>query len=79
MIRLPDKVKEALKTSSVSKNFRIKFPNGEYRDLTNSDILSESVKLTESIISGDTFQYGLCEASVLEFDTINIPNIKGCT
>jgi hypothetical protein len=79
MIQVPDEIKELLKQGSVRKNFRVKFPNGDHADLTNKDIISESVSFTESLCSQDELKFGLCEANTISFETFNVGNIKGKT
>ena len=76
MIDVPEEVKELCKQDSVSKNFRIVFPNGEYRDLTNADMVAESVIFTESIGSTNGLRFGLCEGATLEFQTSFNANIR---
>lgn len=76
MINIPEEVKQLFKQNSVSKNFRVSFPNGEYRDLVNKDFVSESVIFTESIGSTDGLKLGLSEGSTLEFQTYFNENIK---
>lgn len=78
MLNIPEEVKRLLKQDSVKKNFRVHFPNGEYDDITNGNLVAESVVLTESLCSGQNIKFGLCEASQLEFETIGVGNIKGC-
>lgn len=77
MLYIPEEVKEILKKDSVKKNLRISFPNGERADITNENIISESMSFTESICSRDYLKFGLCEAPVIEFETVGIENIKG--
>lgn len=77
MLNIPDKVKLLFKRDSVKKNFRVHFVNGEYPDLTNADLNGESVKFTESLCQRDKFKFGLCEASTISFEVVNVPNIKG--
>ena len=60
------------------KYLRIHFVNGEYRDLTNTDIVQESFSFTESLCSSDSLKFGLCEAAEVTFETVGIPNITGC-
>lgn len=79
MIVMPDEVKEILKNDSVKKNLRISFPNGEREDIINKNIVSESMSFTESISSREELRFGLCEASVLEFETVGVENISGKT
>lgn len=78
MLDVPQEVKDLFLQNNTQKNFRIKFPNGEFEDITNSNIISESVRFTESLCSQQNLKFGLCEASVLEFETIDVGNIKGC-
>lgn len=78
MLNIPEEVKRLLKQDSVKKNFRVHFPNGEYDDITNGNLVAESVVLTESLCSEQNIKFGLCEASQLEFETIGVGNIKNC-
>lgn len=77
MLNIPDSVKALFKQDGVYKNFRARFPNGELPDITNENIVQESVKFTESICSQDIFCFGLAEASCIEFETVGIENIYG--
>lgn len=79
MLNIPDTVKALFKLDNIKKNFRVQFPNGEYADLTNDDIVLDSVKFTESICSTDTFRFGLAESSVIEFETVGVGNMRGMT
>lgn len=76
MLTIPSAVEEALKNGA-QKNFRVHFPNGERADITNDNIVSESVSFTESICSQSELKFGLAEASVLEFETVGVENIRG--
>ena len=78
MLEIREEVKNLLRNEAAAINFRVHFPNGEHADLTNTDIVSESVQFTESLCSQENLKFGLCEASVLEFETIGVENIKGC-
>ena len=77
MLNIPNQIINLFKTDSVRKNFRVHFPNGENADLTNSDIVAGSVQFTESICSKDVLQFGLAEASRIEFECVNVQNIYG--
>ena len=79
MLTIPATIEALFKADSVRKNFRVHFPNGENADLTNSDIISGSVKFTESVCSKDALQFGLAEASRIEFECVNVQNIYGMT
>jgi hypothetical protein len=79
MLNIPAEIKELLKSDSVHKNFRVHFPNGEREDITNENIISESVSFTESICSNPTLQFGLCETPMIQFETFGVDNVKGAT
>lgn len=79
MLDVPENVKKQYRRDSVPKNMRIHFPGGELQDITNENIVSESVTLTESLCSRDNLKFGLCEASVFECELAGIEkNISGC-
>ena len=77
MLNIPDSVKALFKQDGVRKNFRAHFPNGELPDITNDNIVKESVNFTESICSQDVFKFGLSEASVIEIETVGVGNMYG--
>ena len=77
MLNIPDEVKALFSSDTVHKNFHVHFPNGEYTDLNNEDIVSESVQFTESLCSQQYFKFGLAEASQIEFTAVGIPNVRG--
>lgn len=79
MLNIPESVKALYKTDGTRKNFRVQFPNGEMADLTNADVVRESVHFTESICSQNVFRFGLAEASVIEFETVGVGNMYGMT
>lgn len=79
MLTIPNSIKTLFKTDGTRKNFRVQFPNGELPDITNDNIVRESVHFTESICSQSTFRFGLAEASVIEFETVGIGNMYGYT
>ena len=77
MLNIPDEVKALFSSDTVKKNFHVRFPDGEYTDLNNENILSESVNFTESLCSQQYFKFGLAEASQIEFTAVGIPNVRG--
>lgn len=77
MVNVPKEIEKLYKTGSVKKRYVFSFPNGERDDITNENLISESVSFTESICSQDRLKFGLCEAPVLEFETAGVENIKG--
>ena len=82
MLDIPDAIKSlylADKQADVRRNFRVQFPNGEMPDINADQILTESVKLDESIMSRSTFKFGLAEAPQISFETIGVPNMMGMT
>lgn len=79
MLNIPDSVKALFKLDNVKKNFRVQFPNGEFSDLTNNDIVLGSVRFTESVCSQASFRFGLAERSVIEFETVGVGNMRGMT
>lgn len=78
MLDIPEYAKAAFRKDGAHKIIRIHFPNGEHEDLVNKDIVSESLRFTESACSEKNLKFGLCEASELRFSTIECGNIKGC-
>lgn len=78
MLNIPDEVKKLLKDDNVTKNFRVHFPNGERADITNENIVAESVVLDEALSSESQLRFGLCDVAHLEFEVFGIENIKGC-
>jgi len=77
MLNIPDEVKALCSSDIVHKNFHVHFPDGEYTDLNNENVISESVKFTESLCSQQYFKFGLAEASQIEFVAVGIPNVRG--
>lgn len=77
MLNIPSEVKALFSSDIVHKNFHVHFPDSEYRDLNNEDVITESVQFTESLCSQQYFKFGLAEASQIEFTAVAIPNIKG--
>lgn len=77
MLNIPDSIKNLFKADGVRKNFRAHFPNGELPDITNDNIVQESVRFAESLCSQDVFKFGLAEASMIEFETVGVANMYG--
>jgi hypothetical protein len=77
MLNIPEEIKTLFKRDDIFKNFHVHFPNGEYTDLNNDDIVSESVEFTESLCSQQAFRFGLTEASEIKFTCVNVPNVRG--
>lgn len=79
MLNIPEAIKTLYKQDSIRKNFRVHFPNGEMPDITNANIVSESVSFTESLCSQQYLKFGLTEASEIQFETVGIGNMLGMT
>ncbi len=62
---------------SVHKQLVIELSGGT--TLTNADIVSESLKLQESICSEQNLTFGSCEASVISFQTVCLEDLVGQT
>lgn len=77
MIDVSEEVKNLLKYTECRKELVISFPNGEHENITNENIIAESLEFTESICSQQELEFGLCEASVLKFSAFNVDNING--
>lgn len=76
MIKVPNNIRQLCEKDSCRKNIRIHFVNNENDDLTNNDILTESVSLTEAICSGE-LRFGLCESSIFTAECKLDRNLKG--
>ena len=76
MVDTFDDIKDILKRDSVLKNIRVTFPNGDRADITNDQIIKESVKFEEYLSSRVPVKFGLCEANVISFQCVGVENIK---
>lgn len=63
------KYAELYKKDSVDKQVKIEYDGGV---ITNKELFSESMELTESLCSESELRFGSCEASVLKFKVANI-------
>ena len=79
MINLTSAEQQIVKSDSTRKNFRVHFPNGERSDITNDEIVFESVQFTESVCKEQSFRFGCAESSVIEFEAVGVENIAGMT
>lgn len=76
MLDIPEAVKELFDRDSIRKNFRAVFDVNR-PDITNANIVAESLSFSESISSSDSLSFGSAEASVLQFETVGLPNMLG--
>lgn len=79
MLTIPQPIKTLFRRDGVRKNLRVTFTDGSRPDLTNADLVVESFKFTESICSRERFKFGLAEASVVEFETVGVADMRGAS
>lgn len=77
MVNVSEKVKQLLQSDDAYIDFVVSFPNGELGNIQRDEIVMESVSFTESLSSQQYLQFGLTEASVIEFETVGVENIVG--
>lgn len=77
MLNIPESVKTLFTRDDIRKNFRASFIREGLPDITNENVVTESVQFTESVCSQSSFCFGLAEASVIEFETVGVQNILG--
>lgn len=77
MIRVDDRIKALFARQGVRRNFRVIFLDGWRADLTGTDVIQESVVLTEHVCSETVFRFGCCERSMIEFEAVGIESIQG--
>lgn len=63
------KYAELYQQDSLDKQVKIEYDGGT---MTNSELFSESIELTESLCSETELWFGCCEASILKFKVANI-------
>lgn len=79
MLNISEELKSKFKRNSVQKRLIIRFPNREHADITNDQILSESMVMKELLCSQDELKFGLCNATKFEVTLAEVvANIKGC-
>ena len=80
MLDIAENIKNIFREAFTKKDIRIHFPDGQRDDIVTKDIYGDgsSFIFTESICSQENLKFGLSEASMLEFDTVDVENIKGC-
>lgn len=81
MLNISENYKKLFRDMYVPRDIRVHFPNGEMHDLTKKDIYGDgsSFRFTESLCSQKNLKFGLAEKSVIQFDTIDVENIKDST
>ena len=70
MIPVSSKIKAAFQSDSMNKTYFIVFLNSELglQRLDNTNLLSDSLTLTEPMCSEEQLHYGRCEAATFEFE-----------
>ena len=63
------KYADLYKEDSIDKQVKIEYDGGT---ITNEELFSESIELTESLCSESELRFGCCEASVLKFKIANV-------
>lgn len=76
MINVLDSLKNLYKNDGTHKNYFIVFRDKGVM-LNNSEIVSESLSITESICSSGEFQVGLCESATCNVKVRMPDNVKG--
>ena len=78
MIEVSEALKTAYKRDSVHKSLVIRFLDGSLPDITNGNIIAESMVLDEILCDEEQIKFGLCNASTFSIQVANINiNIKG--
>ena len=72
MLNVSDKTKEIYLNENMPKYITISFPNGDHADITNSNILEESMKLVQSICEENKPIVGGCNSSQFEITVADI-------
>lgn len=72
MIALSDELKHSLLNDSLKRDIIIRFPNSQLQDITGSNIVSESLELTQAICDSKEFKLGGCIAAQFRIKVINI-------
>lgn len=82
MINVPEKVKQALRDGRLKKNYRFVVYDNDSSvikyTINNENLVKESVKIDERMVTGNELKFGLCEGSVLEFQYFGLNNIREC-
>ena len=77
MLKMPDSVKALYTSEKARKLYQIYFVDGSQNRIGNAGLISESVKITESICSEENFRFGLAECSMIEFECVGWNDMRG--
>ena len=71
MLNITEATKQQYRLDNIHKELEIRIPSANLI-LHNSDIVAESVNLTESIESGNNLSFTGCIASIFKFSCVNL-------
>lgn len=77
MLTLTDEQIQVIKNGYKRVQVTVSFPFDNIPDITNEQIVYESLSFTESVCSSDVFRFGNAEASTVSFETVGVGNILG--
>lgn len=73
MLNVSEATKQIYSEENVQKYLIISFPDDDIASITNDNIMSESMKLTQSICEDNVLKVGGCNASQFEVTVFDIP------
>lgn len=77
MLTLTDEQIQVIKNGYKRVQVTVSFPFENIPDITNEQIVYESLSFNESVCSSDVFRFGNAEASTVSFETVGVGNILG--
>ena len=77
MLTLTDEQINVIRNGYKRVQVTVSFPFDNIPDITNEQIVYESLSFNESVCSSDVFRFGNAEASTVSFETVGVGNILG--
>lgn len=77
MLTLTDEQINVIRNGYKRVQVTVSFPFDNTPDITNEQIVYESLSFNESVCSSDVFRFGNAEASTVSFETVGVGNILG--
>ena len=77
MLALTDEQINVIRNGYKRVQVTVSFPFDNTPDITNEQIVYESLSFNESVCSSDVFRFGNAEASTVSFETVGVGNILG--
>ena len=77
MLTLTEEQMNVIKKGYKRVQVTVSFPFENIPDITNEQIVYESLSFNESVCSSDVFRFGNAEASSVSFETVGVGNILG--